>query len=211
MDSITKRTEELQNLSEKKAQDSIKGTIDQLKRLATQTDFKRYGFKLDVALGTALDYPDSTFQTCYVSKLSGWLTAGWENPQFNILGVARFSENINHKFRNDSNVIVNNINIGEIDYGIRIYKDFTEKFTISFEYLRRLPLYNTSKLDKNTISHPSSTNRYVVSVNYKVGKNQNLSFVYGKEFDKTYIKQGNLVAALNFLIGFGSTRPFGGK
>ena len=200
----------IKNDKNKKEIEICESAIERLKSLATRKDFKRYGFKMDFAIGTAMDYPDSTFQTCYVSKVSSWLTVGWENPNSNFLFLGRFSENINRRFRNDSSKIVNDINIGEFDYGVRIFRDFTDKLTLSFEYIRRLPIYNKGKFDKNNISQPNNSSKYSVSLNYKIGKNQNLSFVYGKDFDNTYLKQGNLIAALNLMLGFGSNRPVGG-
>lgn len=209
-DSLQKRQDYVSSQANKKESEQYNQAIERLKLLATRKDFKRYGFKMDFAFGTALDYPDTTFQTCYVSKVSTWLTTGWENPNSSFLFLGRFSENINRKFRNDSGKIVNNINIAEFDYGIHIFKDFTDKLTLSFEYIRRLPIYNRDKFEKNIISQQSNSSKYTVSLNYKVGKNQNLSFVYGKNFDNTYLKQGNLIAALNLMLGFGSNRPLGG-
>ena len=87
----------------------------------------------------------------------------------------------------------------------------TTKLTISFEFLQRRHFFNENKLSENRVELPENTNRYVFSANYKVGRNQNLSFTYGKNFDNTVSKGGNLIAALNFLIGFGSVRPVGGN
>lgn len=210
-DSMTARGNVLDQMANSKTNQQIATEIAILKDLASRTDFKRYGFKLDVAVGTAFDYPDSTFQNCYVSKLSGWITAGWEYPEANFLMVARYSENFNHLLRNNDGVLVKDINVGSLDFGGRLYKDFTSKFTISCEYIKRVAIFNATTLDKYNVAHPTTTDRYTLSLNYKVGKNKNLSFVYGKDFDNVYTKQGNLVAALNFLVGLGSVRPFGGR
>lgn len=195
---VLQATEAFNNgLHDKLVTDSLNAynrNIAVLRSLISRTDFRRYGFKMDLAAGMVLDYPDSTFQRSYVSRVSGWLTAGWEDPSFNVLGVLRFSQNFMHAFRNDSGKIVNNIRWAELDYGLRIYKDFTDKLTLSAEAIHRL-------------SRSNSSDRFMVAVNYKIGKNQNLSFSYGKNFDNTYYKEGNLVAALNLMIGLGSARP----
>lgn len=205
---IQARADKMDEIAEKLSQDSVKEYISRLKSLQAKTDFKRVGFKLDFALGTAMDYPDSTFQTCYVSKASGWLTGGYESKDgLNFLGVLRYSENFNRFFLNDNKDIVSHINMGEFDYGFRLYKDFASKLTLSAEYIQRIALYNKTKFDDNKIKRPINSDRFVISINYKVGKNQNLAFTYGKNFDNTYIKQNNLITALNFIIGFGSTRP----
>jgi hypothetical protein len=209
------RSNYLQEYFENERMKAIKGykeNIAVIKQLAERTDFRRYGFKLDYALGTALDYPDSTFNNSYVSKFSTWLTMGFEKEKgLNWLAVGRFNQNINKYYRNDSDVVVKNINIGEFDWGFRFYSDVTSKLTLSFEWLERRRLFDEDKFESNNIHMSKKTNRYVFSANYKVGKNQNLSFTYGKDFDNNITQGGNLVAALNFLLGFGSTRPFGGK
>lgn len=208
---IAKRNTELKENVKKIAQDSIEGYshfVGVLKGLMSRADFRRYGFKMDYAIGTAVDYPDSNFTSSYVSKISTWLTLGYEYERsLNWLGVIRYNHNINRFYRNTANALVNDINIGELDYGLRVYSDVTSKFTLSFEILQRRRIFNKSKLNDNSIKLRESTDRYVFSANYKVGKNQNLAFTYGKNFDNTMVKEGNLLAALNFLIGFGSIRP----
>ena len=209
--SMNMRSGELQSNAEKWAQDSIKNyneNVAVLKALMSRTDFRRYGFKLDYAVGAAWDYPDSSFDRSYISKFSTWVTLGYEKEQgINWLGVLRYNYNVNRLYRNSVDAIVNNINIADLDYGLRVYSDMTTKLTMSFEWLQRKRLFNEDRLTNNKVKLPENTNRYVFTANYKVGKNQNLSFTYGKNFDSTTIKEGNLIAALNFLIGFGSARP----
>jgi hypothetical protein len=48
-----------------------------------------------------------------------------------------------------------------------------------------------------------------IKLNDKVGKNQNLSFSYGKNFEKTITKTGNLIAASHFMTWLGSEKPSG--
>ena len=208
---IAKRNTYLESNAEKIAQDSIrtyKEDIVVLKDLMSRTDFRRYKFKMDYALGTAIDYPDSSFQRSYVSKFSTWLTLGFEKEKgLNWLGVIRYNYNLNRLYPNKTNEFIKDINIGELDYGLRIFSDVTTKLTLSFEILKRNRMVNKSKFKANGIDIPDNTDRYVFSANYKVGKNQNLSFTYGKNFEDTVIKEGNLITALNFLIGFGSVRP----
>ncbi len=212
---LTKRNDLLYQKADSAEQiiDNDKNIITTLKGLQSRSDFNRYGFKLDFALGGVWDYPDSNFQNSNFSKFSSWLTFGYQedDSKIGILGVLRFSENVNRYFRNNLNRVVNNINYGEFDLGVRLFLDATTKFTLSFEYLSRLPIYSSDKFAKNSIFQPEKSNRYVFSANYKVNKNQNLAFTLGKNFDDTYIKEGNIIAALNFLIGFGSSRPVGGK
>jgi len=191
-----------------------KTSLDILTHLVAQTDFKRIGWKWDFALGMVLDYPDQTFENAYLSKLAAWTTFGYESEKgWSVLGLVRGTGDFFHQKLNDNNVLVNDINIGEIDYGLRIYDDVTPKLTLSVEAIWRKPIYSKSKLSDNNISAPQATNRYVFTASYKVGKNQNLAFTYGKNFDNSFIKKspGDMIAALSLIMGFGSTRPFGGS
>jgi hypothetical protein len=60
-----------------------------------------------------------------------------------------------------------------------------------------------SVLQENTID-PNW--RLVFSAEYDVGMNQKLSFSFGRNFDRTISRGGNLMTALNFIKGFGNKR-----
>ena len=180
--------------------------VEKLDELS-KTSFKRYGFKMDWAVGTVIDYPDSNFNQAYLSKFATWLTLGHEDKDgSNILFLLRYAANFNRFYRNDLNQIISDINIGNLDMGVRVFKDFSDRFTLSFEYINRIPFYSNSNYAINSVSGPSRTDKYDVSLNYKVGKNQNISFTYGKNFDNIVTQSGNLITALNYVIGFGSSR-----
>lgn len=188
-----------------------KAYLTKLSQLSKQTDFKRYGLKMDWAAGTVIDFPDSSFNRSYLSKFATWLTFGYEGKdKNNIMFLARYAANFNRFYKNDLNAIVNNIDIGDLDLGLRFYRDFSDKLTISAEYINRLPFYNDNNYTENHVSKPSRTDKYDLALNYKIGKNQALSFTYGKNFDNTYTKSGNLIAAVNFIIGLGSSRGTNG-
>ena len=210
-DLMSQRHDALNTQANALAQQQAQANVAVLNGLASRTDFRRDGWKLDFAFGTVLDYPTNSFQSCYVSDVAGWFTGGYEHAnQFNVLGVARLSENFYHKILNDSAASVTDVNIGNLDLGIRIYRDVTTKYTLSFEYITRMAVfYDANTLKANNISVPKTTNRYILSMNYKVGKNQNIGFSVGKNFDNSLIKSstGDLVAALSLGLGFGSQRP----
>jgi hypothetical protein len=210
---LVSKNDFLQKQADSTAQSMVEKQITTLKILQSRTDFNRYGFKMDFALGGVWDYPDSVFQNSCFSKFSSWLTLGYQDSssKFGGLALVRFSQNFNRYFRNDANKIVDRINYGEFDWGVRLFFDATSKLTLSYEHIGRIPIFNAETFDKNNITQPKITKRSVFSVNYKVNKNQNLAFTVGRNFDNTYIKEGNLIAALNLLIGFGSIRPVGGK
>jgi hypothetical protein len=58
-------------------------------------------------------------------------------------------------------------------------------------------------LTKNTID-PSW--RWVLNAEYDIGNNQRLTFFFGRAFNGTTTKDGNVIAALNFLKGLGNRR-----
>lgn len=194
-------------LSQDTASAKNKIWLTKLRELSNQTSFRRYGFTMDWAAGTVIDFADSTFNRSYLSKFATWLTFGYEGHNgSNIMFLLRYAASFNRFYRNDLNIIVKDINIGNLDMGLRFYQDFNDKLTISVEYIHRLPFYNGSAYLINHVSSPSKTDKYDFSLNYKVGKNQNLSFTYGKNFDNTTTKTGNLIAAVSFVIGLGSAR-----
>ncbi|ASU32290.1 hypothetical protein [Mucilaginibacter xinganensis] len=181
--------------------------LAKLAQLSSQTAFRRYGFTMDWAAGTVIDFPDSSFNRSYLSKFATWLTFGyeWQNGN-NAMFLVRYAANFNRFYRNDLNLVVKDIDIGDLDLGLRVYKDFTDKLTLSAEYITRLPFYSDATLKSNMIATPSRTDKYDFSLNYKLAKNQNISFTYGKNFDNVVTKSGNLIAAVNYMIGLGSAR-----
>jgi hypothetical protein len=184
-----------------------KAYLTRLSQFASQTSFRRYGFSMDWAAGTVVDFDDSAFNRSYLSKFATWLTFGYEGHNgSNVMFLMRYAANFNRFYRNDLNLVVKDIDIGDLDMGLRLYKDFNDKLTLSVEYINRLPFYSNSNYISNRVSTPLRTDKYDFSLNYKVGKNQNLSFTYGKNFDNKVTKTGNLIAAVNYMIGLGSAR-----
>jgi len=48
--------------------------------------------------------------------------------------------------------------------------------------------------------------RLVLSTEYEVAKNRKVTFSFGRNFDGAISKGGNLIAAINFIAGFGGER-----
>jgi len=213
-DSINQRTEKLHALAEKAYQnDLVKRATDlaTIKRLAGTTDFRRYGFKMDVAAGVVMDYPLNTFQQAYLSKAGAWLTMGLEDKpnELNFLALVRFTGQFDYALKNQMGMKVSNLHHSAFDIGFRLYKDFNDKFTLSYELIRRLVSYNNQKFEASNVIPPDNSNRSAFSINYKIGKNQNLSFSFGKDFLQPFLKKDNLITSLSFLSGLGSLRPIG--
>ena len=205
----TARREYLDSVLTLKLQETKVNEIEQLKKLAGNNDFERYGWKLDLAAGLVIDYPKNNWSNGTVSRFAIWATGGYiSTEKLAGFGVLRFKNDYYSAYLNNDGVAIPNVNISSLDIGGRVFKDFAKKFTISFEYALRMPVvYNKSQLTTYSISYPENQSRYIFSLNYKVGKNQNISFTYGKSFETPGQFSGDLVAALNFMMGFGSTRP----
>lgn len=99
-DAIEIQAKQLERITQNKKE------LEKLAELSKQTSFKRYGFKMDWAAGVVIDYPDSTFNQSYLSKLATWFTAGYENKDgSNYLFLLRYAANFNRFYRNDLNQI----------------------------------------------------------------------------------------------------------
>ncbi|MGB3617832.1 MAG: hypothetical protein WBA12_06910, partial [Catalinimonas sp.] len=74
------------------------------------------------------------------------------------------------------------------------------RFRASGELLRR------GSLNRPTVE---PTYRYALLMTYTVAPNRMVSFTLGKSFDERGPQTGgNLIAALNLVLGFGAERPF---
>jgi hypothetical protein len=95
--------------------------------------------------------------------------------------------------------IIRSINAHSFDFGARFaIKTFEDRFSFSSEYLYR-------SFFKSTVSIPT-TWRLVFNAEYDLGKNQKITFAFGKNFDGTTSKSGNLISILNFITGLGTGR-----
>lgn len=202
-DSIFRRPDDKINEQFSIIYDSLfKSSVDELKKFS-QSNLKveRKGGFLDFASGIVIDFPDDRFNYSLVGKAGVWLTGGYEggNKGVSVLGVGRLLFQPDKIFADESGVI-NSSNISTFDAGARIlYSSLKGKFTLSTEAVYR------SVLKKNTIA-PSW--RLVFNTEYDIGKNQKLTFAFGRNFDGTIDKSGNIIAALNFIQGLGDRKDF---
>lgn len=175
----------------------LESARETLSKLVSDFKIVRRGVFLDAAAGTVLEFPTQKFNYSQISKVGAWLTGGYEGKPVAVLGILRYLYNPDKIFADDTEKI-DRKNISSFDYGIRLdYKSRNSKFIVGAEFLYR------SVLNKNTI--PSS-NRLVLNASHQVGKNQAVTFTFGKNFDGSIEKGGNLIAALNLLLGFGSEK-----
>lgn len=176
-----------------------KASLASLKQLAAEFKIERIGFFMDFAGGSSLEFRNKTFNNSKVYNAGAWLTFGTNTKKgLSILGIMRYLYNPEQVFADPGNILKKD-NYSTIDGGARLaFSGDKKRFLFSAEALYR------SVLNKNTID-PSW--RLALNAEYDIGKkNQKLTFVFGRNFDGTITKDGNLMAALNLIAGFGSNR-----
>lgn len=186
-------------LLDSSAKSALKTALNELSKFAKGMKIERKGAFLDFATGIAIDFPDNEFDYSLVSKAGAWLTGGYENGNngFSALGIIRYLYQPNKIFADDSGKI-NSKHISTFDFGGRVsYNGDKGKFSVNAEAIYR------SVLNDNVIK-PSW--RFTFNAEYSVGINQKITFAFGRNFEGTITKKGNLIAALNFIKGFGSTK-----
>lgn len=171
---------------------------EQIKAIAAAFQTARVGFTWDIAGGMSGRFLNKRFDDSRVYNAGLWTTFGYTSKKCgSILGLLRGLYNPDKIFAKDNGV--NDIgDITTLDAGLRyIYSRPQSKFNASLEAVYR------SVLSTNTID-PSW--RLVFNADYAIWQNQKLTFSFGRNFDGTITKDGNLVAALTFLTGFGNKR-----
>lgn len=162
-----------------------------MQRLA-EVPFGRYGWKLDVAGGLALDFPDQRFNNSRVDRWGVWLTGGYELPRghWSVLGVARLLTSPSSAELTPRQT--------SFDAGARVIynKLLRQKGALSIEYAHRAVTNGTAE----------SSDRYVFNVEYPFLPNQLLTLSLGRNFDGSSLQEGNLIAALNLVFGLGAKR-----
>jgi hypothetical protein len=196
----TKRQETLKSEAPKATTDLEKELSD----LAKSIKYTRYGWKLDFAGGWVYSFPTQSFDKAQINRFGAWLTGGYEtekkdnNNYWSFLGVVRYLQNYQEVFKDANNQILPSNN-QYLDTGLRVISTLKEKVSLSAEIVNRQNI----DASKNIVS----TVRYTFNINYQLPENTILSFTYGKDFDGTIRKDGNLIAALNLIKGIGSKRP----
>lgn len=177
----------------------VMASHNMLLQAANKFKTERIGPALDFTTGIVMDFPDNRFNYSLMSKAGAWLTGGYEggNEKISFFGIIRYLFQPDKIFA-DEGGILKTANISTLDGGARILiKGAQGKFIGSCEAIHR------SALNKNIID-PNW--RVILNLEYDVGFNQKLTFAFGKNFDGTVSKNGNLVAALNFIKAFGAQK-----
>lgn len=179
-------------------------TYTELKKQAREFTIEREGPFLDFAGGFAVRFPTNDLGYSFADNAGAWLTGGYEggNQSLSIYGVTRYLYQPEQIYADPGNTISTK-NISTLDFGARLlYAAKDDKFNLSFESIYR------SVLNKSIID-PSW--RLAFSAEYDMGFNQKLTFNFGRDFDGVITKGGNLIAALNFIAGFGNKKVINEK
>jgi hypothetical protein len=199
-DSIINTFENQEKSDNLKYMDNYKKAAQEFKKYAQGLKIERVGAFLDFATGVALDFPDNKFNNSLVSKAGAWLTGGYENGNkgLSVLGITRYLFQPDKIFA-DSTGKIATTNISTFDAGAKVsLTAFKGKFNVSTEAIYR------SVLNHNVIK-PSW--RLTFNAEYDLGiKNQKITLAIGRNFDGTVTKDGTLIAAINFVKGFGTVK-----
>jgi len=156
----------------------------------------REGLSIDIAGGLSAEFREKRFDNSKVFNSGVWTTFGynWANGS-SVLGLARYLYNPDEVFVLDN--IKNDIgNISTFDTGLR-YIYTNGKFGGGAEAIYR-------RILSSATVKPSW--RIVANADYALSDNQKIIFSFGRNFDGTVTKNGNLVAALTVLFGIGTNR-----
>jgi hypothetical protein len=171
--------------SKKEIKDSLDGkTLD------------RYGWFLDLSGGVVMDFRNNQFENNKISKAGAWITFGHDDLKgFSVLWIARYLYSPELVLAKAG---LSGKNIQSFDMGGRLlYKTDDKKFLLSGEAIYR------SILEKSIVD-PSW--RIMFNASYEIGFNQKLIFSFGRNFDGTYFRGGNLGSGIQFLIGLGKQK-----
>lgn len=186
--------------TEKNDEFKLTGTYKSIRNTILKFKNEREGPFLDFVSGIAIDFPSNKFNYSIVHKAGAWLTGGYDNGNKGIssMFVLRYLFSPDYEII-DKIGIIRSINAHSFDFGARFaIKTFEDRFSFSSEYLYR-------SFIKSTVSIPA-TWRLVFNAEYDLGKNKKITFAFGKNFDGTTSKSGNLISILNFITGLGTGR-----
>ncbi len=171
---------------------------EKIKKIASEFQTARVGFTFDVAGGISSEFRNKSFSKGKVHNAGVWTTVGYTTEEAgSFMGLLRYLFNPDKIFALDDSENTFE-DISTIDAGVRyIYAPSQAKFNASLEAVYR-SVVSGQNIDPSW--------RLVFNADYAIYKNQKLTFSFGRNFDGTVTKDGNLIAALGFVKGFGNKR-----
>jgi hypothetical protein len=182
-----------------KDKDDVMSVIEaRIRKIASSFQTNRIGWTWDVNGGISSEFRSKRFNNSKVHNAGLWTNFGYTGKKgSSFLGLVRYLYNPDQIFAKDN--APNDIaNISTLDAGFRYaFSAPQSKFSCSMEGVYR------SVLSSETIDQSW---RIIFNADYAIWQNQKLTFSFGRNFDGTISKDGNLIAALTFLSGFGNKR-----
>lgn len=166
---------------------------DKIHEILEALEFERKGWKLDFNSAIAWRFPDQSYSRRALDQTGAWLSGGYEfQNNISILCLLRY------QYFSD-NALIGRTKNSALDGGARLLYT-RSKFTLSAELVYR-----------NNIDIEDQKYKYLINLDYKIGDNQKLNLSFGKDFNGVFTKDGNVISALNFLMGFGNKRKVSDK
>lgn len=176
----------------------FKNDLRKLQSLAGNFKISRLGFFCNISGGTSLEFVGKAFNHSKVYNAGTWATFGNTSKKgWGTLGILRYLYHP-QKIYADANNQLKRTDLSTFDAGGRlVFSNPQSRFSFGAEVIYR------SVLNSEVIK-PSW--RFVTNAEYDLPNNQKLTFSFGRDFNGTITKDGTLIAALNFLTGFGNKR-----
>ena len=193
---IEQKMEALLNTSE--INKEITTIDDEIKKEASKFQLTRIGFTWDIAGGISGEFYNKSFNQGKIYNAGIWTTMGYTTEKSGaFLGIARYLYNPERIFALDNST--NEFNsVATFDTGFRyILGESQAKLNASLEAIYR-SYFTESEADNSW--------RLMFNIDYAILKNQKLTFSFGKNYDGTTTKDGNIIAALGMVFGFGNKR-----
>jgi hypothetical protein len=185
-------------LEQNKSTEEVSSLDEKVKVIASDFQLTRIGFTWDFAGGISGEFQNKSFNQGKIYNAGIWTTLGYTTEKAGaFLGLVRYLNNPEKNFALDNTI--NELNsVSTFDMGFRYILGGTQsKFNASIEAVYRSYLSDFEA---------DNSWRLMLNLDYAIVKNQKITFSFGKNYDGTTTKDGNLVAALGTVFGFGNKR-----
>ncbi len=159
--------------------------LARIKNIATSTPLQRFGWKLDVAGGSVLNFRSSVYDSLRFGKWGGWLTGGDEHRNWSLILTTRL---LFGRMPADTT---------SLDFGARLTLPSIKVAVPSCEIIYRA--YPT------TIPSIAQRVRFDGLVDVPVGTNKAVSVTLGRDFGPW--QKSKMILVLKLHMGFGTSRP----
>jgi hypothetical protein len=180
--------------------DELRDTLEVYENTLTHLKVDRYGWKLDIAAGATIDFPTQKFDSVFATNMGFWITGGYEGKKGNSgFAMLRLLGNPNEFYKGSDSLPTSRATL-YCDLGLKYIFTTTKGFSIQAEALMRKSCLQAS----NKVADDWKLD---LTMSYQIKANQLISLTFGRDFNRNVSQQvQNLLLALNFAIGIGSSR-----